>query len=91
MVQEVAARWSARVDEAGRVLIPAALRRQCGQEPGTAVALSPGAAGELRVQSRGAAVREAQAYFKGLRRGGKLCSDELIADRHREARREYGG
>ncbi|HVA65200.1 MAG TPA: AbrB/MazE/SpoVT family DNA-binding domain-containing protein [Terriglobales bacterium] len=83
-------RHTAQVDATGRLLIPAALRRQCGLAPGTAVTLVAGGEGELVVQSRQAAVREAQAYFQRLRRPGQRWSDELIAERRREARREYG-
>ncbi|MGH9482804.1 MAG: hypothetical protein ACRD1L_12020 [Terriglobales bacterium] len=80
----------ARVDASGRLLIPAALRRRGGLTPGCAVTLTGGARGEIVVKSRQAAVREAQAYFRKLRGPKQLWSEELIAERRREARREYG-
>ncbi|HXE31397.1 MAG TPA: AbrB/MazE/SpoVT family DNA-binding domain-containing protein [Terriglobales bacterium] len=82
--------FAARVDAAGRLLIPAPLRRRSGLVPGSAVILTGGTDGEIVVRSQRAAVREAQAYFARLRRKGQRWSEELIADRRREVRREYG-
>lgn len=54
------------------------------------MALEADPAGTLSVRSRRASVRAAQAYF-GRLRGNKLWSEELIADRRAEAKREDGG
>jgi hypothetical protein len=44
---------------------------------------------QLVLQTRSQVLREVQEVFSRYRpKGGKLLSDELIADRRREARRE---
>jgi hypothetical protein len=44
---------------------------------------------QLVLKTRADVVREVQEFFSGYRpKGGKLLSDEIIADRRREARRE---
>lgn len=90
MSRQMAESYASRVDGSGRLLIPAKLRRQLGLEAGTHVALEADSAGMLSVRPRRAAVRAAQAYF-GRLRGNKLWSEELIADRRAEAKREHGG
>lgn len=83
-------RFAARLDASGRLLIPAPLRRRSGLVPGSVVILSVGAHGGIVVKPREVAVREAQAYFGKLRCKGQLWSEELIGERRREARREFG-
>lgn len=79
-----------RIDASGRLLIPVRLRHRLGLTPGTQVTLVTAESGTLAVRSRVAARRAAQAYFTGLRRPGELWSEELIAERRAEAKREYG-
>jgi AbrB family looped-hinge helix DNA binding protein len=76
-----------KIDEAGRILIPARLRRQLGIAPGDAVVLKTQGR-ELHLRSY-KAIEEAQViigkYIPGRERS---LVDELIAQRRREAERE---
>lgn len=81
-------RYQTRVDSAGRVLIPAALREKLGVQPGTAVSVTEGRDGRIVLESRAAAIREAQEYFCGLAPPGEIWSAQLIAERRDAARRE---
>ncbi|MGH6944886.1 MAG: AbrB/MazE/SpoVT family DNA-binding domain-containing protein [Geminicoccaceae bacterium] len=78
----------ARVDRAGRVLIPAKLRRQLGLSPGDAVILEI-REGSLEVRSYKRAIEEAQAIIrKYVPDPTRSLVDELIEERRREAARE---
>ncbi|MGH9417358.1 MAG: AbrB/MazE/SpoVT family DNA-binding domain-containing protein [Terriglobales bacterium] len=83
--------FGAQVDGSGRVLIPAALRDRLGLTPGQEVTIAtiPGREA-LHLISREAALREAQAYCSRFHKPGDRWVDELIAERHAEAAREYG-
>ncbi|MGH9414709.1 MAG: AbrB/MazE/SpoVT family DNA-binding domain-containing protein [Terriglobales bacterium] len=84
-------RWfSGKVDNAGRVLIPAELRERLGLTPGARLTLRTSADGAVEVRSQAAAVRAGQAYFRQFRKPGELLSEELIRERHAQAAREYG-
>lgn len=87
MAKTATVRYRGKVDSAGRVLIPAELRGKMDVRPGSIVTMSASREGIL-VQSRASAVRAAQQYFRGLAPASEVWSDELIADRRREARRE---
>ena len=88
MAHKPGARYKGKVDSAGRVLIPAPLREKLGVQPGATVSITEGRAGRIVLESRLAAVREAQEYFCGLAPATEVWSDELIAERRQEARRE---
>jgi len=78
---------SARVNENGRILIPVAIREQMGVKAGDSLILTL-EDGVLRVESYRAIIRKIQEDFKPFRKSGVLASDELIAERREEARRE---
>ena len=88
MPHKVGARYKGKVDSAGRVLIPAPLREKLGVQPGATVSITEGRAGRIVLESRMAAVREAQEYFCAIAPPTQVWSDELIAERRVEARRE---
>jgi len=88
MARKAGARYKGKVDSAGRVLIPAPLREKLGVQPGATVSITEGRAGRIVLESRMAAVREAQEYFCSLAPPTEVWSDELIAERREEARRE---
>ena len=88
MTRKAGARYTGKVDSAGRVLIPAPLREKLGVQPGATVSFTEGRAGRIVLESRMAAVLEAQEYFCGLAPPTEVWSDELIAERREEARRE---
>ena len=87
MVRKVGARYKGKVDSAGRVLIPAPLREKLGVQPGATVSITEGR-GRIVLESRMAAVREAQEYFCSIAPPNDVWSAELIAERREEARRE---
>jgi AbrB family looped-hinge helix DNA binding protein len=87
MSRRAAVRYKGKVDSAGRVLIPAELRERLNVKPGATVTITV-RAGCIVLESRSAAVRAAQEYFRGLAPEKPLWSEELIAERRREARRE---
>jgi AbrB family looped-hinge helix DNA binding protein len=77
------------IDKAGRVIIPAEIRRALGFTEGKELIVKSDG-GELRIYTREQALRRAQEYCKRLKTGRSIV-DELIADRKAEAKREYGG
>ncbi len=79
----------ARVDSAGRVVIPAELRQRYGIETGQEVILSGDERG-IHLLTFAQAVRAAQEALAPYRKPGVSVVDELIADRRKEAKREYG-
>jgi bifunctional DNA-binding transcriptional regulator/antitoxin component of YhaV-PrlF toxin-antitoxin module len=79
-------RMRLKVDTAGRILIPSAVRDAMGVgEDGTVLAWLE--KGELRLVSPKVALRQAQELARELGVGRGLA-DELIADRREEAQRE---
>ena len=91
MARKAAPRYRARLDCAGRVLIPAPLREKLGVQPGATVSITEGRSGRIVLESRLAAVRQAQEYFCGIAPPTELWSGQLIAERRQEARREAEG
>jgi AbrB family looped-hinge helix DNA binding protein len=87
MLRKAAVRYRGKVDSAGRVLIPAELREKMDVKPGAMVTITAGR-GRIVLESRSAAVRAAQRYFRTLAPESQIWSDELIAERRRKARRE---
>lgn len=77
-----------KIVSGGRLQLPADVRRQLGFEEGETVILQI-ENNELRVRSFRESVRRIQERFRHLRpTDGTLISDELIADRRKEAERE---
>jgi AbrB family looped-hinge helix DNA binding protein len=77
----------ARINEQGRLLIPAEIRRKMNIKPGETV-LMDFEDGILKIESHRARIRRIQEEFKKYAKPGALASDELIAGRREEARRE---
>jgi len=71
----------------GRVVIPAAIRDELGFAPGDTLLLDV-EDGVLHVESYPSRVRRIQESLKQFITPGRLLSDELIAERREEARRE---
>ncbi len=57
-------------------------------KPGATVTITEGPSGRIVLEPALALLREAQEYFQSLAPAGMLWSDELIAERRKEARRE---
>jgi AbrB family looped-hinge helix DNA binding protein len=78
----------ARLDRAGRILIPAKLRAELSVRPGDPVVLET-KGDELRVRPYREAIREAQAIIRQyIPDAERSLVDELIAERRNEAKRE---
>lgn len=71
----------------GRIVIPAAIREELGLKPGETLLMDV-ENGVLRIETYPARVRRIQESLAHLVTPGRLISDELIADRREEARRE---
>ena len=76
-----------RINENGRIVIPAEIRQKLGLNPGDTLYLS--AEGEtLKIESHKARIRRVQESLRRLIPLDRVLSDELIAERREEARRE---
>jgi AbrB family looped-hinge helix DNA binding protein len=71
----------------GRIVIPAAIRQEMGWSAGDTL-LFEVEDGVLRIESYPARIRRIQQEFAPYVKPGVLASDELIAERREEARRE---
>lgn len=76
------------LDQAGRLVLPAGVRKALGLKPGSRLILS--VEGQVvKLTPMREAIRKAQAILAPYRpKDGRLVSDELVADRHEEYRRE---
>ena len=88
MAHLATARYKARIDDTGRVLIPAEIRKRLGMQPGATVTITEGPSGRIVLEPAMALLREAQDYFRSIAPASVLWSDQLIAERRKEARRE---
>jgi len=78
---------SSKINHNGRVVIPAAIRQQMGLSAGDTLLMDI-VDGVLHIESYRARIRRIQQEFAQYRRPDVLASDELIAERREEARRE---
>ena len=77
-----------KINQNGRIVIPAAIRQEMGLKTGESVVMAL-EDGVLRIESYRSRIRRIQEEFRKLiPAGGMLMSDELIAERREEARRE---
>lgn len=75
-----------RVNEQGRLVIPAELRAAAGIKPGSDVIIEA-SGGEVRIRSVEAAIARVQEKYRRLA-GGRKAVDELLAERRTAAARE---
>ena len=76
-----------RIGKAGRLVIPADLRRQLGIEAGDQVILRLDEEG-LHLSTPAQALARAQAFVRSLEVEGRDLAAELVAERRREAAEE---
>ena len=76
-----------KIVDGGKLVIPAAMRRELGISTGDTVLVDVDG-GELRVRSVSRAIERARAILRKYVPEGVSVADELIADRRREAERE---
>jgi AbrB family looped-hinge helix DNA binding protein len=79
--------FRSKVTDAGRVVIPAELRKEFGIEEGDEVIFSKDKHG-IRITTLREAIRQAQDYFSAVAPPGVSLSGELLRDRRAEAERE---
>ena len=79
--------YSAKVNQNGRVVIPAGIREELGFTPGQTLLLDV-EDGILRIESYPARIRRIQNEFAQLIPTDRSLADELVAERREEARRE---
>lgn len=79
--------YRARVDSAGRVLIPATSRQRLGIGQGDEVLVEVDDRG-IHITTAAQALKEAQELFSRLKKPGESVVDELIRERREEAARE---
>ena len=78
------AAFKTRINEQGRLVIPAELRAATGIKPGSDVVIEE-CDGEVRIRSVDAAVMRVQEKYKRLGRGRNVI-DELLAERREEGK-----
>lgn len=83
----IATRTFVRINENGRVVIPASYRKALGVKAGDEVILSV-EDDELRITTMKRRIERAQRIARKYSKPGVLLSDELIAERREEAKRE---
>jgi len=77
----------AKINQQGRVVIPAECRAAAGIKPGDELLIEAVGEGELRLRTREQALKAAQAIVARYGSGRDLVA-ELIAERREEAKRE---
>jgi AbrB family looped-hinge helix DNA binding protein len=78
---------TSKLNDNGRIVIPAEIRSKMGIKPGDTLFLTL-EGNVLKVESQLARIRRIQESMRALIPGDRLLSDELIAERREEARRE---
>lgn len=76
-----------KINANGRIVIPAAIRREMGIKPGDSVLMEV-EDGVLRMETHRSRIQRIQSEIARCCKPGLLASDELIAERREEARRE---
>ena len=76
-----------KVSETGRLSLPVEVRRELGIEKGGTLLLET-VDGEIRLTTLKERVRRVQALARELLAGQQVVSEEIIAERRREAARE---
>jgi len=76
------------MDAKGRVVLPRAVRDAAGLSAGSGLVASVEADGSIRIEKVSARISRMQDRFAKYATSGLLASDELIAERRKEAERE---
>ena len=78
---------TAKLGKSGRLVLPVQFRRALGVEPGDELILALDK-GELRIFTRGEAIRRAQELVRSYVPGDQSLANELIQERRAEGYRE---
>jgi len=80
--------YTTRLEKSGRILIPAALRRQLNLAEGSPVLLKVDEEGALHISSRAQALAKVRAEIRNYIPAGQDLVGELIRDRRAAVERE---
>ncbi len=80
--------YTTRLEKSGRILIPAAVRRQLGLSEGSQVIVKVEESGELQVTSRSQALAKVRQEIRKYIPPGHDLAEELIRDRRAEVERD---
>ena len=80
--------YTTRLEKSGRILIPAAVRRQLGRSEGSQVLVKVEEPGTLQVTSRSQALARVREEIRKYIPAGQDLAGELIRDRRAEVERE---
>jgi AbrB family looped-hinge helix DNA binding protein len=80
--------YTTRLERSGRILIPAAVRRQLGLSEGSQVLVKVEASGTLQVTSRSQVLAKVRQQIRKYIPAGEDLAEELIRDRRAEVERE---
>src|ERR1039458_9914477 len=83
--------YTTRLEKSGRILIPAAVRRQLGLSEGSQVLVKVEESGTLQVTSRSQALSKVREEIRRYIPAGQDLAGELIRDRRAEVEREDEG
>lgn len=78
-----------RLNDNGRIVIPAGIRQELALRPGDTLLLSV-EDGVLKIESQQARIRRVQQSLRQFIAPDRVLSDELVAERNDEAQREMG-
>ncbi len=81
-------RYPIKLAEKGRLVLPAALRKAAGLQPGEHLVARLETDGSIRLWKERDSVAALMGHFKHLKTDGGSIVDELMAERRAEARRE---
>ena len=88
-INEINQTWHGQIDSSGRILVPSPARQVMGWDSGTEVVLESDGH-SLRVLTLDEFTKEVQQNFGPWKPGEPLLSEELLAERRREAALERG-
>lgn len=76
-----------KIQDGGRLVVPADIRRELGLQTGTDVVLEV-VDGSLQVRTMAQVIKQVQDYARQFKREGESVVDEFIAEKRAEAARE---
>lgn len=77
-----------KMQEDGRILIPAEIRKSIKANPGDKLCLSVDEQGNVKLQSKINALKEVQQYFGQFKIEGESVVEEFLKEKREETRRE---
>jgi AbrB family looped-hinge helix DNA binding protein len=81
-------RYELTLGDRGRIVLPAPVRERLSLNPGDRLVLIVDESGEMRLVNLRRQVETCMGMYRHLAPRGTLASEELIAERRKEARRE---